>query len=55
MKIECYSWPYLLTKATFVLSPFSESPLHFSLNFNSSFFKVAGDLPQREDPGYLLP
>ena len=48
---ECCSWPYLLTNAAFVLSPFSESPLHFSQNFNSSFFKVAGDLPHREDPG----
>ena len=50
MTIEYCSWPYLLTKAAFVLSPFSESPLHYSQNFNSSFFKVAGDLPQREDP-----
>ena len=52
MTIECCSWPYLLTKAAlFVLSPVSESPPHFSQNFNSLFFKVAGDLPQREDPG----
>ena len=51
MKIEYCSWPYLLTKAVFVLIPFSESPLHFSQNFNSSFFKVAGDLPQREYSG----
>ena len=51
MKIERCSWPYLLTKTAFVLSRFSESPQHFSQNFNYSFFKVAGDLPQREDPG----
>ena len=51
MKIEYCSWPYLLTKAVFVLIPFSESPLHFSQNINSSFLKVAGDLPQREYPG----
>ena len=54
MTIECCSWPYLLTKAAFVLSPFSKSPLYFSENLNSSFLEVAGDFPQRKTPGYRL-
>ena len=56
MTIECCSWPYLLTKAaSFVLSPVSESPPHFSQNFNSLFFKVAVAVCHKgKTPGYRL-